>query len=93
MPRARREVSAVNSNKPKSQTRTNIHIDKNLVRRISSRTSLKSSRAIVDFALRTTAELLEKRAHIATAADSVFGLTRNTGIFPQDYATVIRGKN
>jgi hypothetical protein len=53
---------------------------------------LKSQRAVVDFALRTTAELLEKRERIAKATDSIFGLTRDTDIFTSDYATAIRGK-
>jgi Arc/MetJ family transcription regulator len=75
-----------------SQKRTNVHIDTNLVRRISSHTRLKSQRAVVDFALRTTAELLEKRERIAKATESVFGLTRDTDIFPSDYASSIRGK-
>jgi Arc/MetJ family transcription regulator len=92
MHRQRGKASFGNSLKQTSQKRTNIYIDTNLVRRISSRTSLKNRRAVVDFALRTTAELLEKRENIAKAAESIFGLTRNTDIFPSDYASAIRGK-
>jgi Arc/MetJ family transcription regulator len=72
--------------------RTNIHVDPKLVSMISSRTSLKSQRAVVDFALRTTAEMLERRARIDKMANSAFGLTKGTGIFPSHYADVIRGK-
>jgi Arc/MetJ family transcription regulator len=92
MLKARRKASFGKSLKRTSKTRTNIYIDTNLVRRISSRTSLKNRRAVVDFALRTTAELLEKREHIARVSESIFGLTRNTDIFPPNYASVIRGK-
>ena len=92
MLRTRGKASLRKSFKRNAQTRTNIHIDTNLVRRISSRTSLKSQRAVVDFALRTTAELLEKRERIASVAESVFGITRDTEIFPSDYASEIRGK-
>jgi Arc/MetJ family transcription regulator len=72
--------------------RTNIHIDTNLVHRISSRTRLKSQRAVVDFALRATAEMLERRERIGRMGDSVFGLTRGTNIFPPGYAEAVRGK-
>jgi Arc/MetJ family transcription regulator len=92
MIRSREKVSFRKSIKRISQTRTNIHIDTNLVHRISSRTSLKSRRAVVDFALRTTAELLERRERIGGLSESVFGLTRGTGIFPSGYAEEIRGK-
>jgi Arc/MetJ family transcription regulator len=75
-----------------AKKRTNIHIDPNLVHRISSRTRLKSQRAVVDFALRTTAEMLERREQLGRMGDSVFGLTKGTNIFPPGYAEAIRGK-
>jgi Arc/MetJ family transcription regulator len=92
MLRARGKASVHKTTNLSSQTRTNIHIDTNLVRRITSHTRLKSRRAVVDFALRTTAELLDKRERVAKATDSVFGLTRDTDIFPDKYASSIRGK-
>ena len=92
MIRSREKASIRKSIGRNSKTRTNIHIDTNLVHRISSRTSLKSRRAVVDFALRTTAELLERREKIVGLSESVFGLTRGMGIFPSGYADELRGK-
>jgi Arc/MetJ family transcription regulator len=92
MIRTRQKVSFRKSIKRIAAKRTNIHIDTILVHKISSQTRLKSQRAIVDFALRTTAELLERRNRIGKMSNAMSGLTKGTGIFPPGYAEYIRGR-
>jgi hypothetical protein len=86
----------IRRSKPKSRqassVRTNVYLNPQLVRSIASNAKLKSQRAVVDFALKTTADLLEKRKSIGRSAAAVCGITRDSGIFPQGYAATVRGR-
>ena len=72
--------------------RTNICLDKRLMRKIGAHTKLKNQREIVDFALKTAVDVLEQRDAIRSQAREMFGFTKNAPIYPKGYYESVRGK-